>query len=95
MGKYELRPLLVDAERVVIGDKGLAKWCLGSYGPHERYPGKTFLIFEGADGLMHYVGEGDWVVRVPFNGFIGMSHDEFLTTYREVEFAVKEAVLEV
>jgi len=88
MGYYELRPLMVEARQVVIGDEELAKWCYGSYGPiNSSSDDKTFLVFDGNDGLFHYVGEGDWVIKHVFNGFSGMSHDEFTTTYREVEFA--------
>ena len=86
MGFYELRPQLVEARQVVIGDKELAKWCYGSYGPVDSTGfSKTFLIFEANDGLTHYVPEGSWVLHSFFNGFWGMSHDEFSTTYREIE----------
>jgi hypothetical protein len=91
MGRYELRPIMVEARQVVIGDKDLAKWCYGSYGPlqspYGEFSDKLFLVFEANDGKYHYVGEGDWVVKHLFNGFEGMSHDQFSTTYRELELA--------
>lgn len=95
MGFYELRPQFVEARQVVIGDAELAKWCYGSYGPGPQDPYilelaspkdvKQYLIFEANDGRTHYVGEGDWVLKFFFNGFLGMSNDEFTVSYREIE----------
>ncbi len=82
MAKFQKKPVVIEAHRLLPGFAGIIAEWIGSYG---RFIEDDFaFVIETREGTMR-ANRGDWIIRGVMGEFYPCKHDIFVATYEYAE----------